>query len=791
MRNARWESPGGGTAATSGPSPVLATAVDAEHGGLRVLHVLASDRRRGAESFGVALGAALDGRGYRNRVIALAPSKAQSVLEVPLLGQRPRGLRTLRRLRAAMKDTDLVVAHGSTTLSACVLAGVGVRHQTIYVNIGDPAYWARSRGRRARTAILLRRMAAVAALSHQAARRLRDHLWVRDERIRVIGNGRSAAQFPRADARARAAAREELGLGLDQERPVVVTMGSLTAEKRVDVAIAAIALLPGFELLIVGDGKERSSLERLAARSAPGRVQFLGAVNDPLPVLTAADVILLTSDSEGLPGVLIEAGLVGRAVVATDVGFVSDIVRDGLTGVLVPPDDPQATASAVRHAFEHRAQLGDAAFSWMTQNFELDVIVDRWDALLRTVRDGSAPRRRARRVTEPGTGPLRVLHVIDSLHLSGGAENSMAQTLPCLIGHGIQSRVVALSSPAGQGAEALSRHGIEVVEATGNRLRQFLTLRREIARFRPALVHTTLFNSGVVGRLAAASARVPAVASWVNTTYSPIATPGTSARWKARAVKLAERLLFRHATAAVHALTDAAAQSIHAKLGVPLDRVTVIPRGRDRNTLGEPSPTRRAAVRDRLGLATDAAVLLNVGRQERQKGQVGLIEAFAKIHAQRPDAVLLIAGRPGAASVDIQAGIERHGLAADVRVLGQRDDVPDLLAAADVFVFSSLWEGLGCAVLEAMAMEIPIVSYGVPAVAEVLGQTGLLVPVGDHDALATTVVQALAAVTTLRREQAQAARRRFDDLFAVDRVAESSALWYRSVAASALRRAPR
>lgn len=751
---------------------------------MRVLHVLTSDQRRGAEAFGFALASALEDPGHHNRVVALAQSSASSVLGVDVLGLRPRSLPTLIRLRKAMRESDVVVAHGSKTLSACVFAGIGLDCRTIYKTIGDPEYWANSPGRRARARFFLGRMDAIAAQSDRTRMLLREGFGVHDERISVIGNGRAASRFPRADADARSAARQVWGL--DPQRPIVATLGSLSPEKRIDVAIRAMAKLPDFDLLVAGDGIRRVSLERLAAREAPGRVRFLGAVDDPLTVLAAADVLLLTSDSEGLPGVLIEAAFVGRPSVATDVGFVSEIVRDGLTGILVPPGDPDLVAKALKEAYLRRAELGSAAFTWVMEHFELDAVATRWRTLLRTVATGA---QRGPQPADSGiqeeVGTIRVLHVINSLQLSGGAENSMAQTLPVMHRHGIESRVITLSSPAGAGADVLRSHGIEVVEAAGDPVQQFRMVRREIGRFRPAVVHTTLFDAGMVGRLAAASTHTPVVTSWVNTSYNDMAMAAAVTTWKKQVVKLIDRVLYRWATNAVHTLTEASAASITAELKVPRSHVTVIPRGRDRAVLGEPTAARRTTARTGLGIPLDAPVLLNVGRQERQKGQVGLIAAFAKVHSERPDAVLLIAGRPGVASTELERTVEEYGLNEAVHLLGQRSDVAELLCAADVFVFSSLWEGLGCAVLEAMAMEVPVVSYAVPAVAEVLGGTGTLVPIGDEDALASAVLWMINSPTEEARSRASSARARFEEQYSISRVAEATAQWYRRLAATA------
>jgi glycosyltransferase involved in cell wall biosynthesis len=163
---------------------------------------------------------------------------------------------------------------------------------------------------------------------------------------------------------------------------VIAVIGALSPEKRVDVAIAAVARIPGAHLVIAGDGPERATLEALAERSAGNRVHFLGATTEPERVLAASDVLVLSSDSEGVPGVLIEAGLAGLPVVATDVGWVRDVVRPGVTGLLVSPRRPDQLADAVRQALEGRDKLGRGGREHCLAEFEMGPVTDKWQRVL-------------------------------------------------------------------------------------------------------------------------------------------------------------------------------------------------------------------------------------------------------------------------------------------------------------------------------------------------------------------------------------------------------------------------
>jgi glycosyltransferase involved in cell wall biosynthesis len=256
------------------------------------------------------------------------------------------------------------------------------------------------------------------------------------------------------------------------------------------------------------------------------------------------------------------------------------------------------------------------------------------------------------------------------------------------------------------------------------------------------------------------------------------------------AVKLVDGWTARHLTNHFHAVTEAVKRSAVAALGIPPSRITVIERGRDRGRLGKPGPERRGAARARLGLSDADEVIVTVGRQEFQKGQVHLLEAVAAL-ADRPRLVLLAAGRRGHVSGELADAVHRLGLEGRARFLGHREDVPELLAAADLFAFPSLYEGLGGALIEAMALALPIVASDIPAVAEVVerDRNALLVEAGNANELARAIA-ALLDDRDLARSFATRSAAIFEQRFSLRRSAERSLAMYRRVLAERGRTAP-
>jgi glycosyltransferase involved in cell wall biosynthesis len=347
----------------------------------RVLQVVETLDRRGAEVFALELERALVARGRMIRTVALA--RRSGSLDIPALGSRPRGAPTLWRLRREAHAARVVVAHGGRTLPACVLAMAGMRVPFVYRNIGDPDFWAPTRSRRLRSGVLLRRSALVVAVSAGAAEALVARFGVEPARVRVIPTGVSAARFPPADEEARRRARVRFGLA--PNALVALVLGALSPEKEVGAAVDACAALDDIQLLVVGEGAERARLVQHAARVLPGRVCFTGAVQDPESALAAADVLILTSRTEGLPAVAIEAGLTGLPVVATNVGYIRDIVVDGATGYVVPRGDRAAISEAIEHSLRDGTRLGAAARAHCLARFELATVAAAWDRLIEEI----------------------------------------------------------------------------------------------------------------------------------------------------------------------------------------------------------------------------------------------------------------------------------------------------------------------------------------------------------------------------------------------------------------------
>jgi glycosyltransferase involved in cell wall biosynthesis len=274
--------------------------------------------------------------------------------------------------------------------------------------------------------------------------------------------------------------------------------------------------------------------------------------------------------------------------------------------------------------------------------------------------------------------------------------------------------------------------------------------------------------------------------SLVNTSYDParVADPNLR-RWRVEVVRRIDSMTGRALTDHWHAVTEGVASSASETMGIAPAAITVVERGRDPSRLGERTPERAAAVRAGLGISLEAPLVLAAGRQEYAKGHIDLVEAMPTVLRALPDAVALIAGREGSSSALLRDAIDRLHLAEQVRILGHRDDVPDLLAASDALALPSRYEGTAGIVIEAMAMGLPVVASDVTGLRGLVADedNALVVAPGDPQALAASLVRVMTDAGLARR-LTEAARSTYESRFVPEVNAERMVALYRSVARS-------
>lgn len=358
---------------------------------MRVAQIVKTPQRRGAEVFALDLCRELERRGHETAVLYLYGHAGEAPLPLRpqdrvlgtdrtalerFPGFQPALLRRLVRSLRAFRP-DVVQTNGSRSVKYGSLARRLARGSWPLVArvIGSPADWAGGAvKRRLYSRLVLSGFDGVIAVSRDTLEGL-ERCYGLDLPRAVIPRGVDPESVRAGSSRAEV----RHALGAEPEDPVLLFAGSLTPEKRPDRLLRVFAevraQLPASRLWIAGSGPMAEGLRaRVETSELNGAVAFVGVTERIGDLLGAADLLLLTSDTEGTPGVVLEAGLAGVPAVAPRVGGIPDCVLDGGTGLLVEPGNEEGLAAAAAELLldpERRRSLGRAARAATAERFGL------------------------------------------------------------------------------------------------------------------------------------------------------------------------------------------------------------------------------------------------------------------------------------------------------------------------------------------------------------------------------------------------------------------------------------
>ncbi len=294
--------------------------------------------------------------------------------------------RCVTRLVRLLRDRhiDVVHSHEFTMAVYGAAATSYLRVPHIVTMHGGGRFKQRWR-RRAALRWAIRNSAAVVAVSGATQRDLVQSLGVDDDAITLIANGIQPLEGEPTRV------RRELQIQADEL--LILAVGNLYPVKGHRVLLDALSRLSRdaasqqWRLAIAGRGEEEESLRTLARESGIGdRVHLLGAREDIGDVLSAADVFVMPSLSEGLPLALLEAMFASKPIIASAIGGIPEVVGDGSEALLTPPGESRALASALRTLLaepQTRTRLGVAARQRADAMFSLDALVDAYESLYR------------------------------------------------------------------------------------------------------------------------------------------------------------------------------------------------------------------------------------------------------------------------------------------------------------------------------------------------------------------------------------------------------------------------
>lgn len=319
--------------------------------------------------------------------------------------------------------------------------------------------------------------------------------------------------------------------------------------------------------------------------------------------------------------------------------------------------------------------------------------------------------------------------MIDRVHWSGGAERLQHTFAASLDPRAVELTVITLREGLAESEAALRDQGSRIARFPARSfgdLRRARALLRFVRAERFDLLHAHLVRSTVLAGLAGRYTGTPVVATLHNTKRTADLALRAAERW---ALRSADRVI---------AVGWETARAHQKALGRPID---VIPNAVA--TLHPLEPDERAAVRRELGVPDHTPLVIAVGRIVAQKAPLDLVRAFAQVRTSGPAPALWIIGR-GRLEEDLAREVERLRLGDRVRLLGLRSDVPRLLGAGDLYVSASHWEGMPVALLEAMAVGLPVVATNVGDVSRALDvASGVLSAPRDPAALARAIARLL------------------------------------------------
>jgi hypothetical protein len=355
------------------------------HGGRQLTIVVTSNRRRGAEVFGERLRDGLTGLGWQASLVALTTAEiggstvdARPIVDRPVghLGRLNRDVVAALRREIRGSQPRILIADGSATLQYTLAASFGLRQHpaVVYMSIGEPSYWMQGLRRRLAHRLMLSRVDLILAVSRETARQLIEEVGVSPGRVRVAHTGVPPLFLETAPDADETQQRPSAELHL-------LFLGNLSTEKGPLLALEVLTRLSvPARLRLVGAGPMMDLVHKEINRlDLADRVEVIGAVADVPSYLAWADLLVLTSKTEGLPGAVLEAAAAGVPAIAFNVGGTAETMIDGVTGRLVAPGDLVGMARAIEDLADpdRRAAAGLAARELIRQTFTLEHSVRR------------------------------------------------------------------------------------------------------------------------------------------------------------------------------------------------------------------------------------------------------------------------------------------------------------------------------------------------------------------------------------------------------------------------------
>jgi glycosyltransferase involved in cell wall biosynthesis len=372
---------------------------------------------------------------------------------------------------------------------------------------------------------------------------------------------------------------------------------------------------------------------------------------------------------------------------------------------------------------------------------------------------------------------LKVVHLITGLNV-GGAEMMLYRLLVGMERCRYANVVVSLIDPGPMG-KRIEDLDIPVYSLGMPRGRPdilgLIALSRLLSRERPHILQTWLYHAGLLGLISGKLAGVPHILWNVRSANPDLCRYPQLTAWTIKAGAL---LSFQPSGVIINSEFG---RSLHASMGYRPRRWAVIPNGFDLERF-VPDASAREVVRSELGLCSDTVLVGLIGRYHPMKDHQTFLQAAMLLLERHKNVHFLLAGRDiSPANAELTQIIAEHRAERSVHLLGERADMPRLMASLDILTSSSTTEAFPNVVGEAMACEVPCVVTDVGDSAAIVDNTGLVVPAGQPEAMARAWQQLIDAGATRRNALGQLARERIRQNYSIERIVQTYAELYESL----------
>ena len=439
------------------------------------------------------------------------------------------------------------------------------------------------------------------------------------------------------------------------------------------------------------------------------------------------------------------------------------MVKDGVNGILVPPGDSKKLAEAAIKLCEDQdfyESCSRNALEFVSKDFKRNRAVDIMRVYSELIDKKTGASWNSR--------PIKVMHILLSLAY-GGAEKVVINLIKKMRGNEFKFSVCVLDRVGALKDEVNGDIKIECM----NRQRGLdfalpVRLSRAIRRISPDIIHmhnpSTLLYGAIAGKLAGTTRMIV-------TQHGSVSVEG---RKMQMATKRLSRLLDKNV-----AVSSSIAKYLGNHYGLGNDKIETIINGID-ETVYKPDAAKRQAGRLKFNLE-DKIVIGHIARLASEKDQNNLLEAFSKVAGIIGKARLVIVG-DGPLRKELEGSAKRLNISDKVIFTGFQEDIPFFLNIFDIFVLSSMREGTSLTLIEAMAVELPVIATNAGGSPDVVidRKTGLLVPPKNSDKLAEAIIR-LCENPGAREEMGKAGRLRMEENFSLSGMADKYAGLYREI----------